>query len=79
MDAIARALERCTHFLAIGTSGVVYPAAGFLAAARAGGARTYVNSLEPPDNLHAADAFVQGRAADVVADLLAEVEGLLAG
>lgn len=30
MDAIERAIERCDLFMAIGTSGVVYPAAGFV-------------------------------------------------
>jgi len=66
MEAIARALERCTHFLAVGTSGVVYPAAGFLEAARAGGARTLVQALERPENLRSADAFLPGRAAEAV-------------
>ena len=38
MDEVYAALERCGTFVAAGTSGVVYPAAGFVAAAR--GART---------------------------------------
>jgi len=66
LPAIARALERCTHFLAVGTSGVVYPAAGFLEAARAGGARTLVQALERPENLRAADVFLPGRAAEAL-------------
>jgi len=63
---IQRALSRCTHFAALGTSGNVYPAAGFLAAVRADGAKTWVNSLEAPENLARGDTFLPGRAVDVV-------------
>lgn len=66
LDEIARALADCTHFAAIGTSGVVYPAAGMLAEARAVGARTYVLALERPENVNAADEFLAGRAMDTV-------------
>ncbi len=66
LETIAEAVERCTHFAAIGTSGLVYPAAGLLATARRSGARTYVNSLDAPDNLHPDDSFLPGRAVDVV-------------
>lgn len=75
MDEIFDALARCTRFLAIGTSGVVYPAAGFLAQARARGAETLVNGLEEPENLHPRDRFVRGRAADVVPALVDEILG----
>ena len=34
MDLIQRELQRCSRFLAVGTSGVVYPAAAFAAEAR---------------------------------------------
>lgn len=76
MERIEAALLECTDFLSVGTSGLVYPAAGFLAAARAVRARTIVNSLDPPDNLHPDDRFVPGRAADVIPPL---VDELLAG
>lgn len=72
LDAIDRALRRATHFLAVGTSGVVYPAAGMLELARACGAETIVNSLDPPDNLHPRDRFLPGRAALVVPPLVEE-------
>jgi NAD-dependent deacetylase len=75
LDRIALDASQCTHFLAVGTSGLVYPAAGFLAIARAAGARTLVSSLDPPDNLHPGDRFVAGRAGEVVPAL---VDGLLA-
>ena len=73
MDRIEFALRGCTHFLAIGTSGVVYPAAGYLSAARTIGAETHVNSLDPPENLHPADRFHPGRAAEVVPALVDEL------
>jgi NAD-dependent deacetylase len=82
LAAIERAMRRCTHFLAIGTSGVVYPAAGLLAAARRLGAATHVQSLEAPDNLDPADRFHVGRAAEVVPamlDAIARDLGLAAG
>lgn len=47
MDDISAALERCAMFVAIGTSGTVYPAAGFAAEARANGAETVELNLEP--------------------------------
>lgn len=47
MDEIYAALEQCALFVAIGTSGQVYPAAGFVAAVRAAGsARTIEINLE---------------------------------
>jgi NAD-dependent deacetylase len=73
MEAIESAVERCTHFLAIGTSGLVWPAAGLLATARTLGARTWVQSLEAPENLHVSDRFLQGRAAEVVPVLIREL------
>lgn len=73
LPQIERALGRCTHFLAIGTSGVVWPAAGMLHQARAQGAVTWVQSLEPPANLDPRDRYRRGRAAEVVPQLLAEL------
>ncbi|HYX01110.1 MAG TPA: Sir2 family NAD-dependent protein deacetylase, partial [Reyranella sp.] len=51
MDEIYAALERCGLFVAIGTSGEVYPAAGFvLQARRRAHAHTVELNLEPTDN-----------------------------
>jgi NAD-dependent deacetylase len=47
MQAIYEALSQADLFVAIGTSGHVYPAAGFVAEARQGGARTLEFNLEP--------------------------------
>lgn len=47
MDEIGRALGRCALFLSVGTSGVVYPAAGFVDAARRVRARCLELNPEP--------------------------------
>ncbi|MCM8731801.1 NAD-dependent deacylase [Hephaestia sp. GCM10023244] len=47
MDRIEHALARADLFVSIGTSGAVYPAAGFVQAARHAGARTLELNLEP--------------------------------
>jgi len=47
MDEIMQLLEECSLFLSIGTSGHVYPAAGFVETASAAGARTIELNLEP--------------------------------
>ncbi|MBA4767960.1 MAG: NAD-dependent deacylase [Porphyrobacter sp.] len=46
MGRIYHALETCDLFVSIGTSGAVYPAAGFVQEARAAGARTLELNLE---------------------------------
>lgn len=46
MDEIGPALDGAGLFIAIGTSGTVYPAAGFVAEARAGGAVTVEVNIE---------------------------------
>lgn len=47
MDRIERALQNCDLFVSIGTSGAVYPAAGFVQLAHMQGARTLELNLEP--------------------------------
>lgn len=47
MDEIQDALEQADLFVSIGTSGTVYPAAGFVQLARAAGADTLELNLEP--------------------------------
>ena len=47
MERIDEALRRCDLFVSIGTSGAVYPAAGFVQTARYCGARTLEINLEP--------------------------------
>lgn len=73
IEAIQQALARCTHFLAVGTSGVVYPAAGFLAWAKQAGAKTYGINLAPPENHSLFDVFYQGKAGEILPQWVAEI------
>ena len=56
-------------FLAVGTSGAVYPAAGLVLQARAAGAATWLVNLDPPDNRSAFEHFVQGPSGEVLPGL----------
>ncbi len=66
MDRIYEALGACDLFLSIGTSGTVYPAAGFVAEARRTGARTVELNLEPSEGISAFHEAIHGRATEVV-------------
>ena len=74
LDAIDAALGAADLFVAVGTSGAVYPAAGYVAQARAMGIRTCELNLEPSDNAELFDAAHHGPATQVVP---AFVEALL--
>ena len=52
MDRIFGALDRAELFVSVGTSGAVYPAAGFVQYAAARGARTLELNLEPSEGSH---------------------------
>jgi len=75
MDEIAAHLDAADLFVAIGTSGTVYPAAGFVAEAAAGGARTLEMTLERSDVAPLFEESRLGPATDLVP---AWVERLLA-
>ena len=66
MDEIGEALEEADLFVAIGTSGSVYPAAGFVSEARSLGIRTCEINLEPSDNARAFDERRYGPASEAV-------------
>ena len=73
MDAIYRALGNCDLFVAIGTSGVVYPAAGFAELAAAKGAHTMELNLQPSA---VASHFAEkryGPATELVGDFVARM------
>jgi NAD-dependent deacetylase len=57
-------------FLATGTSGVVYPAAGMVLEARAAGADTWLVNAEPADNARYFHHFVEGPSGAVLPRLL---------
>ncbi|TVQ34441.1 MAG: NAD-dependent deacylase [Geminicoccaceae bacterium] len=76
LDRIARELAACELFVAIGTSGVVYPAAGFVAEVRAHGlAHTLEINLEP-SSVHS--VFHEGRQGAASTLVPAWVDELLA-
>ncbi len=66
MERIEAALERAELFVSIGTSGTVYPAAGFVALARAAGARCLELNLEPSATAAGFDEARQGPASALV-------------
>lgn len=71
MDEIFQALGLCTVFIAIGTSGVVEPAASFVAHVhRRHGTRTIYVGPEPPANSHAFTQSYQGTAGALLPSLL---------
>ena len=75
MEAINQALEEADLFVAIGTSGSVYPAAGFVAEARALGVATCEINLQRSDNAHAFDRRIYGPASEKVTAWVDEVLG----
>lgn len=66
MDAVHEALAHATLFITIGSSGAVYPAAGFVRVARQAGAKTVYVGPEAPDNAGAFDECRLGKATEVV-------------
>ena len=66
MDEIEDALTDADLFVSIGTSGSVYPAAGFVTQARAMGIATCEINLEPSANAYVFDEKVYGPAGQVV-------------
>ncbi|MCV2871085.1 NAD-dependent deacylase [Defluviimonas sp. WL0050] len=73
LNRIGEALTCAGLFVSIGTSGTVYPAAGFAAAARAAGARTLELNLEPSQNATVFDESRHGRASEIVPEWVAEM------
>jgi NAD-dependent deacetylase len=73
MDRIDEALRDCDLFVSIGTSGAVYPAAGFVQTARYCGAKTLEINLEPSLGSSYFDESRVGRAGELVPAWVAEV------
>ena len=77
MEKIAEALELADLFVAIGTSGTVYPAAGFVAEAAMYGAETIEINLEASDVSGAFDRAILGPATQTVTAWVEEVRNRL--
>jgi len=73
MDEIFAALARADLFVSIGTSGAVYPAAGFVEQARSAGARTLELNLERSQGSHWFDESRLGPASEQVPAWVEEV------
>lgn len=73
MDRIEEALRSCDLFVSIGTSGAVYPAAGFVQTARYVGARCVELNLDPSQGSTFFHDTRLGRAAELVPAWVAEL------
>ena len=62
MNEVEKMLTECDMFIAIGTSGIVYPAAGFVQLAKLYGAKTYLFNLESCHNSSMFDEEILGKA-----------------
>ena len=70
MERIYRELEQCDLFISIGTSGHVYPAAGFVEVANGFGAHTVELNLEPSEITSAFKETIHGPASHLVPEYL---------
>ena len=73
MERIYASLTACDLFVSIGTSGAVYPAAGFVQEARMAGARTLELNLEPSEGSHFFTESRHGPAGQLVPQWVEEV------
>ena len=73
MDEIEAAIARCDLFVSIGTSGAVYPAAGYVRTARHYGAQTLELNLDPSQGSIHFDQSRMGKAGDLVPEWVAEM------
>ncbi|MCT7941494.1 MULTISPECIES: Sir2 family NAD+-dependent deacetylase [Shewanella] len=73
MDRIHDALDHCDLFIAIGTSGTVYPAAGFVDSANHHGAQTVEVNLVAPDRHSQFQYHFTGKAGDIVPQLVEDI------
>lgn len=77
-DAARAACAECDALLVVGTSAVVYPAAGLIALARSAGAAVVVVNTEPTAASGLADVELLGKAGEIVPRILrATVPGSL--
>ncbi|MBC7908211.1 MAG: NAD-dependent protein deacylase [Rhodospirillaceae bacterium] len=76
MDRIGAALDDCALFVSIGTSGHVYPAAGFVSAVRQRGlAHTVELNLDPSDGASMFNEAQYGPASEIVPIFVDELLG----
>ena len=77
MEKIENSLRECDLFICIGTSGLVYPAAGFVQIAKQYKAKTVEINLEVTNNTKYFDKSIQGLASIEVEKFLKEINLLI--
>ena len=75
LERIDRAVSGCDLFVSVGTSGSVYPAAGYVALAASSGARTLELNLEPSEGSRFFDEVRTGPAGRLVPEWVEELTG----
>ncbi|WP_420862871.1 NAD-dependent deacylase [Algirhabdus cladophorae] len=75
MDRIERHLSECDLFVSIGTSGNVYPAAGFVQMAKMSGAEALELNLEPSQGASYFDKAINGPASQIVPEWVRSLIG----
>lgn len=75
MDVVERQLRQCDLFISIGTSGVVFPAAGFVQTAKYYGADTMEFTLEATANNYLFDKHIYGKAGETFPKFVEELLG----
>ncbi len=78
-DEAERLARRCDVMLVVGTSGLVYPAAGLPLLARAGGAMLIEVNVVPSELTRLMDIFLRGAAGQVLSDLVTRLEAAREG
>ncbi len=66
MTETERLLRSCDLFISVGTSGVVYPAAGFVQTAKYFGAKTVEFNLEQTSNNYLFDRHIYGKCGETI-------------
>ncbi|MBP5215163.1 MAG: NAD-dependent deacylase [Alphaproteobacteria bacterium] len=75
MDKVDRLLKNCDLFISVGTSGVVYPAAGFVQIAKFSGAETCEINMEKTSNNSLFDRHIYGKAGTALPELVKQLLG----
>lgn len=73
MDKAEELLRTSDLFVSVGTSGVVFPAAGFVQTAKYYGADTIEFNLEPTSNNFYFDRHIMGKAGDTLPEFVTEL------
>lgn len=73
LDVVDNLLKTCDLFISVGTSGVVYPAAGFVQIAKLYGAETYEFNMEKTSNNYMFDHHIFGKAGSTLPTFIDEL------